>query len=147
TNWFVFIYGVSIGQVVQNSLGYFINPLLNVLFGVLFFGERLRPARWLALGLAGFGLVYLMLALGEVPWLAFILAMSFALYGLIRKVTPVDSLVGVSVETILLAPAAVAFVAWWSAGEQSAFLRQTWQIDLLILASGVVTAVPLLCFG
>src|SRR5262249_16484260 len=95
-HWFAFIYGGWIGQVVQNSLGYFINPLLNVLLGVVLFGERLRPARWAALAVAAAGLVYLAVALGEVPWLALFLGASFAVYGLIRKLAPVDALVGVS---------------------------------------------------
>jgi chloramphenicol-sensitive protein RarD len=90
-NWFVFIYGVSTGQVVQNSLGYFINPLLNIVLGVLLFRERLRPAQWLGLGLATGGLVYLVVARGEVPWLALFLATSFAGYGVLRKVAPVDA--------------------------------------------------------
>src|SRR5262249_14468200 len=106
-NWFVFIYGVSIGEVVQNSLGYFINPLLNILLGVLLFHERLRRLQWLALLLATAGLVYLIVALGEVPWISFALAGSFAAYGLIRKLAPVDSLIGLTVETLLLLPVSV----------------------------------------
>ena len=109
-NWFLFIYGVSINQIVQNSLGYFINPLLNILIGVLIFHERLRPAQWAALGLAAVGLAYLIVMLGEVPWIALGLASSFALYGLLRKLAPVESLVGLTAETVLLAPAAALFL-------------------------------------
>jgi chloramphenicol-sensitive protein RarD len=146
-NWFVFIYGVTSGQMVQNSLGYFINPLLSILLGVFFFGERLGKAQWLALGLAAAGLVYLVGALGEVPWIAFFLAGSFALYGLIRKIAPVDPLTGLMVETLFLLPAAVGLLVWWLKQDQAAFGASGRQLDALLLASGVVTAVPLLCFG
>jgi chloramphenicol-sensitive protein RarD len=146
-NWFVYIYGVATKQIVQCSLGYFINPLLNVLLGVVFFRERLRPIRWLALLLAAGGVVYLMIALGEVPWIAFTVACSFATYGLIRKVAPVDALVGLMAETLFLLPVSVAFLAWWMQRSDSAFGRQSGQIDALLVASGIVTTAPLLCFG
>ncbi len=146
-NWFVYIYGVATEQIVQCSLGYFINPLLNVLLGVVFFRERLRPIRWLALLLAAGGVVYLMIAVGEVPWIAFTVACSFATYGLIRKVAPVDALVGLMVETLFLLPASVVFLAWWMQRSESAFGRQSGQIDALLVASGIVTTAPLLCFG
>jgi chloramphenicol-sensitive protein RarD len=146
-NWFVFIYGVASGQMVQNSLGYFINPLLSILLGVLVFGERLGKAQWLALGLAAVGLVYLVVALGELPWIAFFLAGSFALYGLIRKIAPVDPLAGLTVETLFLLPAAVPLLIWWLMQDQAAFGALGWQTDALLLVAGVVTAVPLLCFG
>jgi chloramphenicol-sensitive protein RarD len=147
TNWGVFIYGVSIGQVVQNSLGYFINPLLNVLLGVLFFRERLRPVQWLALALAAAGLVYLVVALAEWPWIAFVLGGSFACYGLIRKVVPVEALVGLTAETALLLPAALAALAWWGWAGQLALGAQGMVVDGLILASGVITTVPLFFFN
>ncbi len=132
---------------MQCSLGYFINPLLNVLLGVVFFREPLRRSRWLALLLAASGVVYLMIALGEVPWIAFTVACSFATYGLIRKVAPVDALVGLMVETLFLLPASVVFLTWWMQRSDSAFSRQSGQIDALLVASGVVTTAPLLCFG
>jgi chloramphenicol-sensitive protein RarD len=146
-NWYVFIWGVEQKQVVQNSLGYFINPLLNVLLGVVVFRERLRGGQWLALALGAAGLVYLMAAVGQFPWVAFTLGGTFAIYGLIRKVAPVDTLVGVTVETLFLAPAAATFLLWWTGHEESAFGRLKVEIDLLLLASGVVTTAPLLCFG
>jgi chloramphenicol-sensitive protein RarD len=114
---------------------------------VLVFGERLGKVQWLALGLAAGGLVYLVVALGELPWIAFFLAGSFALYGLIRKIAPVDPLTGLMVETLLLLPAAVALLVWWLAQDQAAFGALGWQLDTLLFVSGVVTAVPLLCFG
>jgi chloramphenicol-sensitive protein RarD len=146
-NWLVYIHCVTIKQVVQASLGYFINPLLNVLLGVLFFRERLRPVQWLALALAGAGLVYLVGSLGEGPWLALVLAGSFAAYGVLRKVAPVDTLVGVTAETLLLLPAAVTALGWWAWQGQLSLGAQGWTVDGLLLASGAVTAGPLLCFG
>jgi chloramphenicol-sensitive protein RarD len=146
-NWFVYIYGVSTDRIVHCSLGYFINPLLSVLLGVVFFRERLRAIQWLALLLAGASVVYLMVALGEVPWIAFTLATSWALYGVIRKVVPVDALSGVMAETLYLLPPSVVFLAWWMQRSDSAFGRMNGQIDVLLLASGVVTTAPLVCFG
>jgi chloramphenicol-sensitive protein RarD len=146
-NWFVYIYGVSTERIVQCSLGYFINPLLNVLLGMIFFRERLRPTRWLALLLAAAGVVYLTAALGEVPWIAFTLACSFAVYGLIRKVVPVDPFIGLMVETLFLLAPSVVFLAWWTQQPESVFGRNSVQLDVLLVASGVVTTAPLLCFG
>jgi chloramphenicol-sensitive protein RarD len=146
-NWFVYIYGVATQRIVHCSLGYFINPLLNVLLGVVFFHERLRPIRWLALLLAGAGVVYLMAAVREVPWIAFTLAGSWAFYGVIRKVAPVDALSGVMVETLYLLPPSVVYLAWWMQRSDSAFGRVSGQLDMLLVASGVVTTAPLLCFG
>lgn len=147
TNWFVFIHGVSTGQVVQNSLGYFVNPLLNILLGVLLFHERLRVAQWCALGLASLGLGYLVLALGEVPWIALFLASSFAAYGVLRKIAPVDALIGLTVETMLLLPVASIFLVLWAWHGSMAFLTLGPGVDALILASGAVTCAPLLLFG
>jgi chloramphenicol-sensitive protein RarD len=146
-NWFVYIYGVSTERIVQCSLGYFINPLLNVLLGTLFFHERLSRTRWLSLVLAGAAVVYLVAVIGEIPWIAFTLACSFAAYGLIRKVVPADALVGLTIETLFLLPPSVAFLAWWMQRPDSAFGRMGPQLDILLVASGVVTTVPLLWFG
>jgi chloramphenicol-sensitive protein RarD len=146
-NWYLFIWGVERHEVVQNSLGFFINPLLNVVLGVALFRERLRPAAWLALALACAGLVYLVVEQGRWPWIAFGLAGSFALYGLIRKVAPVDGLIGLTVETLFLLPAALAFLAWWQAQPAASFGRIDAQLDLLLVASGAVTATPLMLFG
>jgi chloramphenicol-sensitive protein RarD len=147
SNWFVFICGVSTGQVVQASLGYYINPLLNVLLGVLLFRERLRRAQWLGLALAAAGLVYLVVAQGEWPWLALFLAGSFAAYGALRKVARVDAVVGLSIETLLLLPAALGMMAYWNWEGRLGLGALGTGTDLLLLAAGVVTAVPLLCFG
>lgn len=145
-NWFIFICSVTSGQVMQSSLGYFINPLLNVLLGLVVFRERLRPVQWLALALAAGGLVYLVVRLGELPWIALTLACSFALYGLFRKIVPVDALVGLTVETLLLLPAAAAFLAVRHGNGTASFGQVGGQIDVLLAVSGAVTTVPLLCF-
>jgi chloramphenicol-sensitive protein RarD len=146
-NWFVFLYGVAIGRVVDNSLGYFINPLLNILLGVLLFRERLRPLVRIGFALASLGLVYLVVAIGGLPWIALVLAVSFAGYGVLRKLAPVDALVGLTVETLLLLPFALIFLASWANAGYLALGSQGGVVDALILASGVVTAGPLLCFG
>lgn len=146
TNWFVYIYGVLTNQVLQASLGYFINPLLNVLLGLVFLRERLRPLQWAAVALAGLGVGYLVVAAGQVPWLALLLAASFALYGLVRKLTPVDGLIGVSVETLVLLPLAAGFLLYSAQQGQAAFVGGV-GLTARLMVSGVVTAVPLLCFG
>jgi chloramphenicol-sensitive protein RarD len=146
-NWFGFIYGVWSEQTIQTSLGYFINPLVSIALGVLFFRERLRLAQWVGLALASAGLLYMILALGQVPWIALALAFSFGHYGLLRKIAPVDGLVGLSIETLFLLPVALAFLAGWAVWGEPAFGRSGWQIDVLLLLSGAVTAIPLICFG
>jgi chloramphenicol-sensitive protein RarD len=145
-NWWVYIYGVNTGRVLQTSLGYFINPLFNVVLGMVFFRERLRPCQWLAVALAAAGMLYQLRAVGELPWIALSVAGSFGLYGLIRKVTPVDGLIGLAVETAVLLPGALGCMAWWDASGTFAWSTDAWLNTLLVL-SGVITAVPLLCFG
>lgn len=146
-NWLIYIYGVSIKDVVQTSLGYFINPLLSVLLGMVFFRERLRRAQWIAVGLATAGIVYLLLAVDEFPWIALGVAFSFALYGLVRKVTHVDGLIGLTVETLWLMPPAMGCLLWWRAHGQLVFGGGDRILNALIVASGAVTAIPLICFG
>jgi chloramphenicol-sensitive protein RarD len=146
-NWLVYIYSVATERVLHSSLGYFINPLFNVLLGLVFFRERLRPAQWLAVALAAAGLAYLVWAAGELPWIAPALAVSFGLYGLVRKVTPVDGLTGLAVETLVLTPPAAACLLWWAAAGSSSFGHNGWHFDALLMLSGVLTALPLLCFG
>jgi chloramphenicol-sensitive protein RarD len=146
-NWLVYIYGVSTKRVLQTSLGYFINPLFSVVLGMVFFRERLRPWQWIALGLATAGLGYLIFQLGELPWIALALAATFGLYGLIRKKTPVDGLIGMGVETMLLVPAALIGLAFGVTRGHTTFGTNDWLTDGLLLLSGVVTTVPLVCFG
>lgn len=146
-NWLVYIYGVWTQRVLQTSLGYFINPLFSVLLGMVFFGERPRRWQWVALGLASIGLGYLVFQVGELPWIALALAGTFGLYGLVRKTAPVDGLIGLAVETMLLAPAALAGLAIGATNGTTSFGKNEAMTDGLLLLSGVVTTIPLLCFG
>jgi chloramphenicol-sensitive protein RarD len=146
-NWYVFIYGVVTNQVIQGSLGYFINPLVTVVFGLVLFRERLRPLQWLAVLIAAAGLAYLIYVTGEVPWIALVLAGSFGLYGVLRKVAPVDGIQGLTFETVVCLPPALGYLIYLSVAGAGAFGTRGPTFDALLLASGVVTAVPLLCFG
>jgi chloramphenicol-sensitive protein RarD len=146
-NWFIYIYGVNSGQVIETSLGYFINPLLNVALGVIILRERLRPMQWFPVGLAALGVLYLTLQYGSLPWIALALAFSFGLYGLIKKVAPLGSLHGLSLETgILFIPATIYLLFLENQGA-GAFGHESLTITLLLVFVGVVTALPLLLFG
>lgn len=147
TNWLVFIYAVSEGEVLQSSLGYFINPLVSVLLGFVFLGERLERAQWISLVLAVTGVVYLAVSYGSMPWISLLLAASFGLYGLIRKSLHVEPLVGLTVETLLLAPIALIYLILLHDRGTGAFLATSTRLDLLIPMSGVITAIPLLLFA
>ncbi len=144
-NWLVFIYAVTSGQVLEASLGYFANPLLNVLLGVVVFRERLRPLQTLSIVLALAGFIVLAGFAGDVPWIAATLAVTFSLYGLMRKIMPVDGLVSLTVETLSLTPVAMIYLAYLSAtgGGASGGMHT---LGLLAL-SGPVTTMPLLFFG
>lgn len=146
-NWYMYIYGVASKQIVQTSLGYFINPLVSVVLGMVIFRERLRGLQWLAVALATAGVVWLTLLANELPWIALSLAFSFGLYGLIRKTIPADGLVTLSVETALLLPLALGYLVWLQSVDESHFGRHGTVIDILLLLGGVVTVVPLICFG
>lgn len=145
-NWLVFIWAVGHEHVTQASLGYFINPLLNVLLGYLFLGERLRRLQKISVALATVGVVILTIHFGEVPTVALILPATFGMYGLIRKVIRVDALAGLTIETTLLTPLALTYVAFAYGRGDLAFGALSSGIDVLLLSSGIVTAVPLLCF-
>ena len=135
-NWLTFIYAVTTGQVLQASLGYFINPLVNVLLGVLFLHERLRPRQTLSIGLALVGVLMLTAIAGGVPWVALALAFTFALYALMRKLMPVDGLVSLTVETLIMAPLALAYLGYHAAatGHGPLGLRT---VGLLILSGPI----------
>jgi chloramphenicol-sensitive protein RarD len=147
TNWLVFIYAVSVGELLQSSLGYFINPLVSVLLGFVFLGERLERAQWLSLLLAAVGVGYLALEYGSLPWISLLLAASFGLYGLIRKSLQVEPLLGLTVETLLLAPFALAYLVQQHFNGTGVFLAGSTRLDLLVAMSGVITAIPLLLFA
>jgi chloramphenicol-sensitive protein RarD len=144
-NWLMFIYAVTSGQVLQASLGYFINPLVNVLLGVLFLRERLRPRQTLSIGLALIGVLVLTAFVGKVPWVALTLALTFSFYALMRKLMPVDGFVSLAVETLLMVPVALAYLGYLAATSSHEPLRLS-TVGLLML-SGPITTVPLLFFG
>jgi chloramphenicol-sensitive protein RarD len=146
-NWLVFLWAIDGDRVLESSLGYYVTPLVNVALGVLLLGERLRPLQGLAVLLAAAAVTYLTLALGAPPWIALALAFTFGLYGLLRKVAHVDALAGLTVETLLLAPLALAFLVHEHAEGRGAFLAAGAGRDVLVAASGIVTALPLLWFA
>jgi chloramphenicol-sensitive protein RarD len=141
-NWFVYIYAVSTNQVVEASVGYFLNPLVNVVIGVVILKEHLRRWQLASVVLAGIGVAIL-----GVPWIAVSLALSFAFYGLLRKQVAADGLLGLFIETLLLAPAALAFVLYLGYYGQSAFASSDPAMCVTLAASGIVTCVPLLLFA
>ena len=146
-NWLVYIWSVNAGFIVESSLGYFINPLVNVLLGVIFLHERLRPMQWVPVGLAAVGVLYMTLNYAQLPWIALTLAFSFGLYGLVKKTAPLGSLHGLTAETaILLIPAMLYLLLATSSGDGAA-VGHTPLTTLLLLGMGVMTSVPLLMFG
>jgi chloramphenicol-sensitive protein RarD len=131
----------------QVSLGYYINPLLNVLMGVLFLRERLRPSQWVPLGLAAAGVLYLNFAYGSLPWIALTLAFSFGLYGLVKKTAPLGSLYGLTLETGLLLLPALFYLLYSETTRQGAFLHSGAISDALLVGAGLMTTIPLLMFA
>lgn len=146
-NWFVFIWAVTNGQLLQASLGYFINPLVNVLLGMVVLRERLRRWQWASLGLAAVAVVTLGLRVGEIPLISLILAFSFGFYGLIRKTATVGATVGLTIETALLTPIALGALVWWGQTGMLTYAHLDRASDGLLMLSGVVTAVPLVWFA
>ena len=145
-NWLLYIWAVNNNHMLQASLGYYINPLVNVVLGMLFLRERLRRPQILAVMLAAGGVLYLTTAYGEFPWIALTLALSFGLYGLIRKVAPVGALVGLAVETMLLSPPALIYLIHLDFQEADTILRVSLKLDLLLIGCAPMTAAPLLFF-
>jgi chloramphenicol-sensitive protein RarD len=146
-NWFVYIWAVNAGRVVETSLGYFINPLVNVLLGMLFLHERLRIGQGIAIGLAVCGVLYLTIVYGTPPWISLFLAGSFGIYGLLRKTASLDSLVGLALESMLITPFALAFLIYHEVTAGGAFGHLDVGTHLILISSGVITAVPLLLFA
>jgi chloramphenicol-sensitive protein RarD len=146
-NWLTYLWAVANGHVLDSSLGYFLNPLLNVALGVLLLSERLNRAQWAAVALAGLGVVYFTIATGKPPWIALVLAASFALYGLIRKTVKVAAVPGLAIETLMLVPFAVAYLAWAESRGVAALGHAALGVNLLLLGTGIVTAVPLALFA
>jgi chloramphenicol-sensitive protein RarD len=148
-NWLTYTYGVTTGQAVEASLGYFINPLVSVLLGVFVLKEKLRPLQWAAVGIGFIAVGVLTVSYGKLPWIALTLAVSFGLYGFVKKrVGPkVDAVTSLSVETMVLAPIAAATMVWLGVSGAATLTSQGAGHFWLLLASGVITAVPLLFFG
>ena len=146
-NWGTYIWGVNNGHVVETSLGYFINPLVTVLMGVVILGEQLRRLQWAALGIAAVAVVGLTVEYGRPPWVALTLAFSFAMYGLAKKKANVGAVESLTVETLVLAPVAAGYILWMAGQGISTFGTEGYAHAVLLVATGVVTAVPLICFG
>ena len=146
-NWGVYIYGVNSEQVVQTSLGYFINPLVSVLFGVVLLKERLRRPQWAAVSLGAVAVVVLTVDYGGLPWIALTLAVSFGTYGLVKKTLDMGAVESLSAETAILAPIALVYLGFLAANGSSAFATEGPQMAALLASLGVVTVVPLLFFG
>ncbi|HLN76956.1 MAG TPA: EamA family transporter RarD [Nocardioidaceae bacterium] len=146
-NWGTYIWGVNNGHVVETSLGYFINPLVTVLMGVVILGERLRTLQWVALGIAALAVIGLTIEYGRPPWVALVLAFSFGSYGLAKKKANVGAVESLTVETLVLAPVAAAYILWLVDQGTSTFGTEGVGHALLIVTTGIVTAVPLICFG
>ncbi|MGY1494080.1 EamA family transporter RarD [Aeromonas dhakensis] len=145
-NWLLFIWAINNGHMLDASLGYYINPLFNVLLGMLFLSEKLRRLQWWAVGLAAIGVAIQIIAFGSLPWIALVLATSFAIYGLIRKKLALDALTGLLIETLIMLPPAAIYL-WGIADSPTSHLTQNdWHLNLLLIAAGAVTTAPLLCF-
>jgi chloramphenicol-sensitive protein RarD len=146
-NWLIYVWGVNAGFIVETSLGYFINPLISVILGVLFLKERLRAMQWIAVGLAAAGVIYLTVTYGRPPWIALSLAFSFGTYGLVKKLAPLGSLYGLTLETALVFPIALLYLVVVQATGTGAFLHHGALTDILLIGTGVVTSIPLLMFA
>ena len=146
-NWLVYVYAIASDQVVQASLGYFINPLISVALGILLLRERLRRLQWVAVGIAVVAVAILTVSYGELPWISLILGFSFGMYGLLKKLANVGSTDSLLIETAALAPLALALMGVWEVNGRAAFVLDGWQISMLLILLGPVTALPLLAFG
>jgi chloramphenicol-sensitive protein RarD len=146
-NWGVYVLAVTTGHVIDTSLGYFITPLVNVLFAVWILRERLSRPQALAVTIAAAGVLYLGWQLGAPPWIALVLACSFGLYGLVRKLAPFDSVHGLAIESGVMLLPAIAYLLWCESQGTGTFLHGHWGDDLLLVAGGAVTAIPLVLFA
>lgn len=146
-NWFVYIWGVNAGFIVETSLGYFINPLVNVLLGVFFLGERMRGGQWTVVSLAALGVIYLTILYGSLPWIALALAFSFGLYGLLRKTASLEALEGLGLETAVMFFPALAYLVYLEITGTGSFGHVDGMTSFLLALAGVITAVPLWLFA
>jgi|TARA_B100001964_G_scaffold245786_1_gene336108 chloramphenicol-sensitive protein RarD len=146
-NWLVYIYSVITSNIVEASLGYFINPLISVVLGMMFLSERLRPMQWIAIFIALSGIAIQLIYYGAVPWIALTLACSFGTYGLIRKNLGLPSTQGLALETLLILPFALLGLLWLYSTGNMAFTSVNMQTNVLLIMGGVITSFPLLCFA
>ena len=146
-NWLLYVYAVQTGQVVEASLGYFINPIVSVLLGVLVLHERLNRLQWTAVAMAAAGVLWLTALGGRLPWIALVLAASFGLYGLMRKTSSLGALEGLALETLLMAPLVVPLLAWWTRRGSGALARGDIALSSWLIIGGPLTALPLLLFA
>lgn len=146
-NWTLYVWAVELGRPIEAALGYYLNPLISILLGMMFLRERLRPLQWVAVGLALAAVLVMMLGYGEVPWLALALAVTFGIYGLVKKQVRVDAVVGFAVETITMAPVAVLFFVLAIAGPGLTMGQISGWHTTVLLFAGVITSLPLLLFA
>jgi chloramphenicol-sensitive protein RarD len=146
-NWGLFIWAVTADRIIDTSLGYNINPLVSFVLGVVWLGERLTKLQLVAVGLAVLGVINQTMAVGYLPWISLALAVSFGIYGLIRKTVPVESLEGLAVEALILAPVSLAYIVYLASQGNGAFMHQGVGLDLMLILAGPLTAVPLLLFA
>lgn len=147
TNWFIYIWAVNHGYIVQTSLGYYMNPLISVLLGVFFLKEKLSGAQKVAFLLAATGVSILTLSYGVFPWLAFVLAATFAVYGLIKKQIKLDALRGITIETLFITPFALLYYIWLFVDGRAVFFQVDVRTDVLLILTGVATALPLVMYA
>ncbi|WP_264738767.1 EamA family transporter RarD [Cytobacillus firmus] len=147
TNWFLYIWAVNTDQMIEASLGYYINPLVSVILGMAVFKEKLSPAQYVSFGFAFAGVMILTVSYGRFPWIAIVLALSFGLYGLAKKLIKVDSAVGLTLETLVVTPIAFIYMILLFMDGKQAFLHVSLSSDLLLIGAGAATAVPLLYFA
>jgi chloramphenicol-sensitive protein RarD len=146
-NWITYVYGIAVGRVVETSLGYFINPLVNVLLGVVVLSERLNRTQWTAVAIAAAGVSYLTWNAGHLPWIALTLAFSFGLYGLVRKLVQVDSLAGFASETAVLLPLGIGYLVWCEIAGTGVIGHSSLGLSALLALGGPLTAIPLVLFA
>jgi chloramphenicol-sensitive protein RarD len=146
-NWLVFVHAIATDRVMHASLGYFLNPLVSIVLGMLLLGERMRAGQWLAVAIAALGVVQLASLADGLPWIGIVLALSFGGYGLLRKVAPVDGLMGATIESLVLVPLAAAYLVWLALGQVGAMGTISPRVDALLVCAGLVTAAPLVWFA
>jgi chloramphenicol-sensitive protein RarD len=147
TNWFVFIYAVAAGKVLESSLGYYLNPLVSIFLAAVFLGEKLTSRQKVAIALAAAGVGVQTVMIGKLPLISITLAFTFGLYGLIRKAARVPAVTGLAIETTLLSPVALGYILWLISADRLSFMALGKNIDILLLLAGVITVTPLILYG